>query len=180
MISPQPNIKLAKKLNVVAYVISAVVLLLVIYMRRADKIDIGGIDFSFLAPMHAIVNTLCAISLMLAVFFVKRKNIVMHRRMIYAAMFFSAMFLLSYVIYHFTTVETKYCGDSKLSYYFVLISHVVLAGVSLPFILLTFIRGYTGQVDKHRKMAKWVYPIWLYVSISGPIVFLMLSPCYGK
>lgn len=177
----KPNIELGKKLDRISYVISAVVLLLVVMMRSPYKLDLG-MDFSFLPAVSAILNSLCAISLMLAVFFVKRKNIVLHRRMIFAAFAFSLLFLLGYVLYHFTTVETRYCdvGVKKMIYLFILFSHIALAAISFPFILLTFIRGYTWQVEKHRKMARWVYPIWLYVAITGPIVFLMLSPCYSK
>lgn len=172
------NHTLATKLNKVAYVVSALVLILVGLMRRT-KIDIG-IDFSFLPPVHAILNSLVAVCLILALWFVKQKNIEKHRFFIFGAMLFSALFLLCYVLYHFTTVETKYCfeGPSRTLYFILLISHIVLAGLSLPFILLTFIRGYTNQVEKHKKMAKYVYPVWLYVAITGPLCYLMLYPCY--
>lgn len=179
MTYPQRNEDLAKKLNIAAYVISAVVLILVGVMRRV-KIDLG-IDFSFLPPIHALLNTLAAISLIVALVFIKQKNIDAHRKAIYAAMLFSFLFLLCYVLYHFTTEETKYCGEGSMRtvYFILLISHIVLAGISLPFILLTFIKGYTGMVAEHRKMAKWVYPIWLYVAITGPICYFLLAPCYS-
>lgn len=176
-----PNIELGKKLDRYAYALSAVVIALVIFMRGDYKPDLG-FDTSFLPVVNALLNTLCAICLMMAVFFVKRKNIKMHRRMIYGAMVFSILFLLCYVLYHFTNVETKYLGEGTIRYiyFFILITHIVLAGLSLPFILMTFIRGYTYQVEKHRKMARWVYPVWLYVAITGPVVYLMLAPYYPK
>ncbi len=176
-----PNPELGKKLDKVAYVLSAIVIALVILMRGDYKPDLG-FDTSFLPAVNAILNTFCALCLMMAVFFIKRRNIIMHRRMIYGAMVFSALFLLCYVLYHFTNVETKYCGEGtdRIIYFVILITHIILAGLSLPFILMTFIRGYTFQVEKHRKMAKWVYPIWLYVAITGPVVYLMLAPCYPK
>jgi len=175
----EPNPTLGKKLDRIAYALSAVVILLVIMMRSPYKIDLG-FDTSSLPAVSALLNTFCALCLMLAIFFVKRRNIDMHRKMIYGAMMFSALFLISYVLYHFTTVETKYCGEGtkRIVYFIILISHIILAGVSLPFILLTFIRGYTNQVEKHKKLAKWVFPVWLYVAVTGPVVYLMLSPCY--
>ncbi len=172
------NLALAKKLNILASIISVVVLLLVGMMRRV-KID-TGIDFSFLPPLHAILNSLAALALIAALVFIKQKNVAAHQKSIYAAMFLSFLFLMSYVVYHFTTPETLYCkqGTIRTVYFFFLITHIILAAVSLPFILFNFIRGYTGQIEKHRKMSKWVYPIWLYVAITGPIVYLMLRPCY--
>lgn len=175
----QANETLRKRLDIAAYILSVVVLLLVGLMRRV-KVDVG-IDFSFLPPVHASFNVVVAICLVAALYFIKQKNIQAHRNAIFGAMLFSALFLLSYVAYHFTTEETKYCfqGTSRTIYFIILISHIILAGISLPFILLTFSRGISFTVDKHKKMARWVYPIWLYVAISGPISYIMLRPCYG-
>ena len=175
----EPNLVLAKKLNRIAIVVSFLVLVLVGVMLRV-KLDLGY-DFSFLPPYHALFNTLVAISLIAALLFIKKKNVKAHKRAIYSAMFFSALFLVCYVLYHFTTAETTFCkeGGIRTVYFILLISHIVLAGVSLPFILFTFIKGYTNQVEQHKKIARWVYPIWLYVAISGPICYLMLKPCYS-
>jgi putative membrane protein len=174
----QRNEALAKKLNVYAYILSAIVLLLVGMMRRV-KIDLG-INFDFLPPIHALLNTGAAICLVMALVYIKKKDVATHRKFVYGAMLCSALFLLCYVLYHFTTQETKYCGEGtmRLVYFGFLISHIILAAVSLPFILLTFIKGYCGLVEEHRKMAKIVYPVWLYVAITGPICYLLLYPCY--
>ncbi|MEM1123787.1 MAG: DUF420 domain-containing protein [Bacteroidota bacterium] len=174
----QPNLALAKKLNIAATIVSVVVVALVVAMRRIH-LD-TGIDFSFLPPFHATLNALAAVALMFSFYFIKNKNIAAHRKANYTALILSVMFLLSYVVYHTTTEATKFGGEGMIRpiYFFLLITHVVLAAVSLPFILFTFIRGYTGQVEKHRKMAKWVFPIWLYVAITGPICYLMLMPYY--
>lgn len=173
------NRRLEKRMNIGAYVLSVVVLLLVGMMRRV-KIDLG-IDFSFLPPVHASLNALAAVILVFAYYFIRKKNILAHRRSIYAAMVCSALFLVSYVLYHFTTPETKFGGTGILRtiYFFVLITHVILAAVILPFILLTFNRAYTAQYERHKKMARWVFPLWLYVAITGPICYLMLRPYYG-
>ena len=174
----QPDLALEKRLNAISYIVSAAVLLLVGLMRRV-KIDLG-IDFSFLPPIHASLNALCAVILLVALYYIKNKQVENHRRAIYAAMACSALFLVSYVLYHFTTPETRYGGEGAMRavYFFFLITHVVLAAVILPFILLTFTRAYTNQFERHKKMARWVFPLWLYVAVTGPICYLMLLPYY--
>ena len=174
----QGNTTLAKKLNKFAYVISILVLFLVLMMRRIKIAT--DIDFGFLPAFHSSLNALTAVLLVIALVFVKQKRINAHRNVMFAALISSTLFLLSYVVYHFTTPETLYCGvgNIRILYFILLISHVLLAAVIFPFILFTLIRGYTMQVEKHKKMARWVFPIWLYVAITGPILFLMLRPCY--
>lgn len=188
------NLQLAKKLNRIAWVVTATVLLLVGLMRKV-KIELPeGLDFSFLPPFHASVNALTAVVLLVAFYFIKQKNITAHRKAIYVAMGLSVLFLLSYVAYHFTSPEIKFgdinldgivdpseaaqVGGTRTVYLLLLITHISLAGLILPFILFTFIRAYTGQIDKHRRMAKWVFPLWLYVAVTGPICYLMLMPYY--
>ena len=167
-----------RKLNIYAWVITIIVWLLVGAMRRI-KIE-TGLNLDFLAGLNALCNTGVAIALIAAWFFIKKgRRVTYHRRSIYVAMILSAGFLLSYVGYHFTHEEIPYCktGSIRIIYYFILSSHIILAGISLPFILLSFIRGYTGDYVTHRKMVKWVYPVWLYVAVTGPIVYLFLLPC---
>lgn len=175
----QPNLQLEKKLNTTAWIVSAVVLLLVGLMRRV-KIDLG-VDFSFLPPFHASLNALTAVILLAALYFIKNKNVEAHRKSIYAAMVTSALFLVSYVLYHFTTPETLFggVGTIRTVYFVLLITHVVLAALILPFIFFTFNRAFTGQYERHKKMARWVYPIWLYVALTGPVCYLMLKPYYA-
>ena len=135
---------------------------------------------SFLPPVHAVLNTLVAISLVAALIAVKWGKIALHRGFIMVAMGLSTIFLLCYVAYHFTTVETKFGGEgfARVSYFVLLISHIVLAGVSLPAILLTFISGWTNRFGEHKRLAHWVFPVWLYVAVTGPICYLMLRPYY--
>lgn len=191
---PQPpaNKSLEKRLNRITYIVSAIVLLLVGMMRKV-KLDIG-VDFSFLPPLHASLNAFSAVILLAALYFIKNKQVENHRKAIYAALMCSALFLISYVLYHITTPEIKYGDinhDGLLSadeltavaatrgYYLVILAtHIVLAAVILPFVLLTFNRAYTGQYDRHRRMARWVYPLWLYVAITGPVCYWMLKPYY--
>lgn len=175
------NTAIAKKLNIYASIISAVVLLLVATMRQIPRLDLG-IDFSFLPAVYSFMNLLAAIFLILALNYIRQKKVEQHRKMIYIALSMSTLFLLMYVLYHITTPEIKYCGEGLMRsvYFLLLVTHVVLAAVSFPFILFTFIRGYTMQVEKHKKMARWVYWVWLYVSITGPVVYLMLRPCINS
>ena len=171
------NIKLADKLNKYAVIVSAAVLILVASMRKIH-IDLG-IDFSFLPAIYSVTNALVAVFLIRGLMFIRQKRIAEHKQMITIALSLSAAFLLMYVLYHITTPEIKYCGEGAIRtfYFLLLISHVVLAAVSFPFILFTFIRGFTMQVEKHKAMSKYVFWVWLYVSITGPIVYLMLRPC---
>jgi putative membrane protein len=171
------NIKLAEKLNKYAIVVSAAVLILVASMRKIH-FDLG-IDFSFLPAIYSITNALAAVFLIRALMFIKQKRIAEHKQMIITALSLSAAFLLMYVLYHVTTKPVEYCGEGSIRvfYFLLLITHVTLAAVSFPFILFTFIRGFTMQVEKHKAISKYVFWVWLYVSITGPIVYLMLRPC---
>lgn len=135
---------------------------------------------AFLPPIHAAINTLVSLCLVGAVISVKQGKINVHQNFILAAMALSVLFLLGYVAYHFTTVETRYGGEGVMRavYFILLITHIIAAGVSLPLILLTFINAWTNRFDAHRRMARWVFPIWLYVAVTGPICYLMLCPYY--
>lgn len=173
------NKQLQKTLDRTSYVLSAVILGLVIFMRPAQRLELG-MDFSFLPGVNAIVNTFTTIFLLLALYYIKQKKVIAHRNAIFGAMFCSFIFLICYILYHVSTPETSYCheGNIRYLYYFVLISHILLSGISLPFILLTFSRGISYNVPAHRKLARKVFPVWLYVAISGPMVYLMLRSCY--
>lgn len=170
--------QLEKKLNIVATIVSVAVLGLVASMRKIPRLDFG-IDFSFLPAIYSITNLLAAVFLLASLNFIRQKKIAQHKRMNILALSMSFAFLLMYVLYHVTTPEIKYCGEGSIRtvYFLLLVTHVVLAAVSFPFILFTFIRGYLMQIERHRKMARWVYWVWLYVSITGPVVYLMLRPC---
>lgn len=191
----EANLVLSKRLNVAAWIVSGAVLVLVGLMRRVKIPLPESIDLGFLPPFHATLNALTAVVLIVALYFIKTKQVEFHRRSIYVAMSLSVLFLLSYVAYHFTTPETRFgdtdhngivdaaevaaVGSIRLVYLTLLLSHITLAALSLPFILFTFIRAYTGQYERHRQMARWVFPIWLYVAITGPICYFMLMPYYA-
>lgn len=181
-LSRAPQEALSKKLTLVAWILTGAVLILVGLMRRPElRIPLpDGLSFTFLPPVHAALNTLVSIALVVAIVAVKRGNITLHRNAIYGAMGLSIAFLLCYVAYHFTTEETRYGGTGLLRgiYFFLLITHIVLAGVSLPCILITFIAGFTNRFAAHRRLARWVFPLWLYVAVTGPVCYLMLRPYY--
>ncbi len=190
----EANLQLEKKLNVAAWIITVAVLGLVGLMRRVKITMPEGVDLGFLPPFHATLNALTALVLLVALYFIKQKKVQQHRNAIYVAIVLSVLFLLSYVAYHFTTPETLF-GDSNHDgvvsevekaavsgvrpfYLVLLLSHIALAAGIFPFILFTFIRAYTNQIERHRKMARWVFPLWLYVAITGPICYFMLIPYY--
>lgn len=177
---PQVNLPLARKLKIVAWILTVAVLGLVAVMRQIKLPLPEGVELGFLPAVHATLNTIVAILLVVALVMIKQKNVAAHRRSISAAMICSIVFLCCYVAYHITTPETKFGGEGVLRtvYFILLVSHIVLAAVSFPFILFTWIYGFTGQIQKHRSMAKWVFPVWLYVAVTGPICYLMLRPYY--
>ena len=177
----EPKLELAGRLRVAIWIFTVVVFLLVGAMRRPEKIPLPeGVSLSFLPAVHATLNTLVAVFLVTSLVMIKRGLVKWHQAFVSVAMVCSALFLVCYVAYHFTTAETHYGGEGvgKLVYRGILISHIIAAGLSLPFILLTWMYGYTNQFEKHRNMAKWVFPVWLYVAITGPICYLMLRPYY--
>lgn len=182
--SPSPKLSPAaeSRLRMAVWPLTAVVLLLVGMMRRPEfHITLpGGATLDFLPPVHAVLNTLVAVCLVLALVFVKQGNIARHRAMITTAVFLSVAFLLCYVAYHFTSTETKFGGTGWVRpvYFVLLITHIALAAVSLPFILLTYLAGWADRREAHRRLAKFVFPMWLYVAVTGPVCYLMLRPYY--
>ena len=169
---------LEQKLRVVVWILTGLVLILVGMMRRPEfHINLPeGVSLSFLPAVHAILNSLVAVCLILAVLAVKRGDIARHRAFITTALALSGLFLLGYVAYHFTSEETKFTGTAWIRpiYFFLLITHIILAAVSFPFILLAYLAGWADRRAAHRKLVRFVFPMWLYVAITGPIVYLML------
>lgn len=130
--------------------------------------------------LNAIINGTCTVLLLLSLYMIKRKKIQTHKKINITTFLLSALFLLSYITYHYLAGDTSYPKDSptKTLYYFILTSHIILAALVLPLILLSFHRGLQMQVQKHKKLVRWSYPVWLYVTITGVIVYLMISPYY--
>lgn len=135
---------------------------------------------TFLPPIYATTNGITAIVLVLALWAVKNKNIKLHERLMKFAIVLSVAFLAMYVAYHMTSDSTKFGGEGavKYVYYFILITHIILSIIIIPLVLITYVRGITNSVERHRKIAKITFPIWLYVAVTGVIVYLMISPYY--
>ncbi|WP_099367713.1 DUF420 domain-containing protein [Sphingobacterium sp. 1.A.4] len=135
----------------------------------------------FLPPIYATINGLTAITLVVAVSAIKRGNIKLHENLIKLCMVFSSLFLVMYVAYHMTSESTKFGGEGTIRYiyYFILVTHIVLSVVIIPFVLFTFVRGIAGAYERHKKLARITYPMWLYVAVTGVIVYLMISPYYA-
>jgi len=137
-------------------------------------------NFSFLPLLNAIMNGSTFIFLLLALNAIRQKNIKRHRNFIFSAFLCTSVFLLSYLLYHFTTASTKFGGHGliKYIYYFILITHVLLAIIVVPLALISIGRGLNMEVALHKKITRWTMPVWLYVSLTGVIVYLLISPYY--
>ncbi|MEJ5053047.1 DUF420 domain-containing protein [Sphingobacterium sp. MYb382] len=135
---------------------------------------------SFLPPIYAAVNGLTAILLFAAVAAIKKGNAKLHERLIKLCIACSVAFLGMYVAYHMTSDSTPYGGEGALRYvyFFILISHILLSIIIIPFVLITFVRGIAGAYERHKKLARITYPMWMYVAVTGVIVYLMISPYY--
>ena len=144
------------------------------------KLGVNIKPLSFLPPIYATINGLTAILLIFAVVAIKNGKRKLHERLNTLAIACSVIFLLMYVAYHMTSNSTPYGGEGiiKYVYYFILISHILLSIVIIPFVLITLMRAKLGQFKQHKKMAKITFPLWLYVAITGVIVYVMISPYY--
>ncbi|TDI70379.1 MAG: DUF420 domain-containing protein [Bacteroidetes bacterium] len=167
-----------KKYKVWIWILSIVIPLTVAILF---SVKIPGVErMAFLPPIYATINGLTAILLVAAVFQIKKGNRKIHERIMKLCIVLSALFLVMYVTYHMTSDSTSYGGVGVLRYvyFFILISHILLSIGVIPFVLITFVRALNGNFEKHKKIAKITFPIWLYVAITGVIVYLMISPYY--
>ncbi len=135
---------------------------------------------SFLPPIYAAINGLTAVLLFMAVAAIKKGNIKLHENLVKVCMGCSVAFLVMYVAYHMTSDSTPYGGEGVIRYvyFFILITHILLSIIIIPFVLFTFVRGIAGAYERHKKLARITYPMWMYVAVTGVIVYLMISPYY--
>ncbi len=169
---PPDKVKNARKLIIV---LSIVIPLAVAILF---KVKIPGYDLSFLPPFYAGINGLTAMLLIGALIAIKNKNINLHQTLIQSSLFLSVLFLLCYVAYHITSDSTEYKGDLPNVYFPLLISHIVLSVAVIPVVLFTYLFAWQGDYVRHKKWTKFAFPIWLYVAVSGVIVYFMISPFY--
>jgi len=143
-------------------------------------IKIPGYDFSFLPPIYASINGATAVLLIFAVVAIKNKKRVWHERLMKICILLSLTFLVMYILYHMTSDSTSYGGEGAIRYvyFFILITHILLSIAIIPMVLFTYVRAISGSFERHRALAKFTFPIWLYVAITGVIVYWMISPYY--
>ena len=135
----------------------------------------GMLDVSVLPHVNALLNTMSTLLLLMALWFIKRRDVQKHKITMLYTFGASSLFLVTYVIYHWFKAGPKlYLGEYTMLYYFILLTHIILAACIIPLALITLYRGWNMQVGKHRRIARITYPIWLYVSITGVIIYLML------
>ncbi len=170
----QKERKLNVWINVVSVVIPVVVALL--FGVKIPNVERLG----FLPPLYATINGITAILLMLAVWAIKSGKRQLHRNLMTGCIVLSLIFLVMYVAYHMTSDSTSYGGEGPIRYlyYFILVSHVILSIAIIPLVLKTYMRAYLNKLAEHRKWAKITFPIWLYVAVTGVIVYFMISPFY--
>lgn len=144
------------------------------------SVKIPGYDFTFLPPIYATINGITAVLLIVAVVAIKNKKRALHEALMKTCMGLSALFLVMYILYHMTAEETKFGGEGPIRYvyFFILITHILLSVGIIPLVLFTFVRAWSGDFVRHRALAKFTFPIWLYVAVTGVIVYLMISPYY--
>jgi putative membrane protein len=175
---------LQEKQNVYLGIIAAlsvaipVVVAILLFLPQTGKL--GDLDVSFLPHLNAVLNSATALALILGLYFVKNGQIQYHRASMSSAVGLSSLFLVSYVIYHYQAPHTSFGGHGFIRsvYFFILITHIILAAVVVPFVLLSIYFAISLQIDKHKKLVKWTFPIWLYVAISGVVVYWMIKPYY--
>lgn len=177
----------------VSIFVFAVVVILNRKILPAPAVDPVGI--LILPKINAFINGTCTVLLLLSLYFIKQKNIAVHKKLNLTAFFLSSLFLVSYIAYHWLAPQEARFGDlnhdgivdptevatagfSRMIYLIILITHIILAALVLPMVLLSFYWGLKMEVTKHRKITRWAYPIWLYVTITGVVVYLMISQYY--
>ncbi|MES2380485.1 MAG: DUF420 domain-containing protein [Bacteroidota bacterium] len=166
----------------VVMILSAVVLIAVIILNQKilPRPSVLPVWATLLPTLNAFINGTCSILLLVSLYFIKQKNIKAHKAVNLTAFVLSALFLLSYITYHWVANETSFPLDNpnRTLYLIILISHIILAASVLPLILLSFYWGLQMNVEKHKKLVRFTYPIWLYVTVTGVIVYAMISPYY--
>ena len=163
--------------------VSIVVPLLVAILLnpRFPQLD-PGFDTSFLPRINAFINTGVSLLLIVGYVWIRQGKIAQHRAAMLSAFGLSSLFLISYVLYHISTGHTSYCADGPVPaglYYFVLITHIALSIFIVPLACFSIYRALSERFARHKKIARITFPLWLYVSITGPLVYWMISPCYG-
>lgn len=169
-----------RKANILIITFSVIVFAVILLLSRIQlKADLG-FDVHIFALINAIINSIVAVLLVVALLAAKSGKYERHKKLMMTAMVLSILFLVSYIAHHLLAGDTKFGGEGiiRYIYYFILATHIPLAGIILPFILFTAYRGLIGEYPRHRKLAKITWPLWFYVAITGPIIYVLISPYY--
>ena len=166
------------KYNVYIWIVSIIIPLVVAFLFTVPIPNVESL--SFLPPIYATINGLTSILLITALWAIKNKKIKLHEGLMKTAIGFSLLFLLMYVAYHMTSDSTPYGGEGvvRYIYFFILITHIFLSIGIIPMVLITYVRAISKQFADHKKIARYTFPIWLYIAITGVVVYLMISPYY--
>jgi len=169
-----PSVKYKKWIILISVAIPVAVAIL--FGIRIPNVE----PLNFLPPIYAAINALTAVLLIFAFMAIKQKKITMHERLMKISIGLSVVFLLMYVAYHMTSDPTPFGGKGIIKgvYFFILISHILLSIGIIPMVLVTYVRAISKLFEDHKKIAKITFPIWLYIAITGVIVYLMISPYY--
>lgn len=153
----------------------------VVVLYNLPKAEVVPGFVKYLPTLNACINATCTVLLLFSYYCIRNKKIGIHKKLNIATFVLSALFLVSYILFHSFGIETKFPADNPLRpfYLFILLTHILLAAVVLPLVLVSFYFGLTGQIEKHRKTTRFSFPIWLYVTSSGVIVYLLISPYYN-
>lgn len=173
-------VKNDRRAKALIFITSIIVFVAVVILGRV-QIPLGGtFDVHVFAKINAVINSLVSLLLICGMVAIKRRSFQLHKKLMLAAMVLSMLFLVSYICHHLFAGDTKFGGEGSIRYvyYFILITHIILAAIILPFILFTTYRAMIAEWPQHRRLAKITWPIWLYVSITGVVVYLMISPYY--
>lgn len=167
-----------KKFNKIINLVSIVIPLVVAVLFGVKLPNVEPLGF--LPPIYASVNGLTAILLVIAVIAVKNGKLELHKRLMTGCILLSLAFLVMYVAYHMTSNSTSFEGEGvvKYIYFFILITHIILSIIIIPLVLRTYAKAYLKNYEAHRKLAKITFPLWLYVAVTGVVVYLMISPYY--
>jgi putative membrane protein len=166
-------------------IIVSILIPIVVAILFSVKLKDFGINvepLSFLPPIYATINGVTAILLVLAVIAIKNGNRSLHEKLMTTAIACSVIFLVMYVAYHMTSESTKFGGEGiiRYVYFFILLTHIALSVIIIPLVLFTYVRALSKQFDRHKKLARITFPLWLYVAVTGVIVYLMISPYYAN
>ena len=192
----QPSLaKNDSKAKILIWTVSIIVFVAVVVLSKVKLVLNLPFNVHVFATINAVINSMVAVLLLAGLITAKRKNYAVHKKIMLSAIILSVLFLVSYICHHLLAGETKYgdldhdgilsfnetamAGSKRVFYYILLLTHIPLAAIILPFILFTAYRALTGEYEKHRKLVRITWPVWFFVAVSGVVVYLMISPYYS-